>query len=49
MLRRMLGGQLAAVLRQPAGDAAEEVAAVATAAIEAHLERRLRSAVLDHG
>ena len=50
MLRRMLGGQLAAVLRQPAGDAAEEVAAIATAAIEAHLERRLRSVtVLDHG
>ncbi len=50
MLRRMLGGQLAAVLRQPFGHAAEEVSAVATAAIEAHLERRLRSAtVLDHG
>ena len=50
MLRRMLGGQLAAVLRQPAGDAAEEVSAVATTAIEAHLERRLRSVtVLDDG
>ena len=48
MLRRMLGGQLAAVLRQPVTEAAEEVAALATAAMEAHLERRLRSVtVLD--
>ena len=49
MLRRMLGGQLAAVLRQPLGETAGEVTALATAAMEAHLERRLRSvAVLDH-
>lgn len=48
MLRRMLGGQLAAVLREPATEAAAEVAVLATAAMEAHLERRLRSvAVLD--
>ena len=48
MLRGMLGGQLAAVLRQPVAEAAGEVAALATAAMEAHLERRLRSvAVLD--
>ena len=43
MLRLMLGGQLGAVLRQPAGETTAEVSAVATAAIEAHLERRLRS------
>ena len=50
MLRRMLGGQLAAVLRQPAGEAAGEVVALATAAMEAHLERRLRSVtVLEDG
>ena len=49
-LRRMLGGQLAAVLRQPAGETTGEVAALATAAMEAHLERRLRSVtVLDDG
>ena len=48
MLRAMLGGQLAAVLREPEGEAASEVTALATAAMEAHLERRLRSvAVLD--
>ena len=48
MLRRMLGGQLAAVLREPLTEAAEEVTALATAAMEAHLERRLRSVtVLD--
>ena len=50
MLRQMLGGQLAAVLRQPAAGAAGEVAALATAAMESHLERRLRSVtVLDEG
>ena len=50
MLRAMLGGQLAAVLRQPMGETAAEVAALATAAMEAHLERRLRSVtVLDDG
>ena len=50
MLRAMLGGQLAAVLRQPPGETAREVVALATAAMEAHLERRLRSVtVLDDG
>ncbi len=50
MLRAMLGGQLAAVLREPVAEAAGEVTALATAAMEAHLERRLRSvAVLDDG
>ena len=48
MLRQILGGQLGAVLRRSADDAAEEVATIATAAIEAHLERRLKSVtVLD--
>ena len=50
MLRRILGGQLGAVLRAPPAEAADEVEAFATAAIEAHLERRLRSVtVLDAG
>ncbi len=48
MLRQILGGRLSEVLRRSADDAAEEVTSVATAAIEAHLERRLRSVtVLD--
>ena len=52
-LRDMVGGRLGAVLRRaseshdddPGGESAEmaEVAAVATAAMEAHIERRLRS------
>ena len=42
-LRQILGGRLAAVLRQPPGDAGEEVSRLATTAIEAHTERRLRS------
>ena len=42
-LRQILGGQLGAVLRRPTGEADAEVSEVATAAIEAHLERRLRS------
>ena len=50
MLRQILGGQLGAVLRRTADDAAREVTAIATAAIEAHLERRLRSVtVLERG
>ena len=50
VLRRILGGQLGAVLRRPAADSDTEVSELATAAIEAHLERRLRSvAVLDRG
>ncbi len=43
ILRQILGGQLAAVLRRPADEAGAEVSEVATAAMEAHLERRLRS------
>lgn len=49
-LRQMLGGGLGAVLRRPAAGADAEVSQVATAAMEAHLERRLRSvSVLDRG
>ncbi len=48
MLRQILGGRLGAALRRQADGVAREVTAVATAAIEAHLERRLRSVtVLD--
>ena len=48
LMRQILGGELGAALRQPPAPAADEVSAVATAAMEAHIERRLRSvAVLD--
>jgi DNA repair protein RecO (recombination protein O) len=48
LLRRVLGGDLAAVLTQPAVPATRELEALATTAMEAHLERRIRSlAVLD--
>ncbi len=48
MLRRMLGGELGAVLVEPTSDFTLEVEALATQALESHLERRLRSvAVLD--
>ena len=43
ILRQILGGQLGAVLRRPADEAGAEVSEMATAAMEAHLERRLRS------
>ena len=43
LIRRILGGDLAAVLREPAGRAAHEVGDIASRAIEHHLERRLRS------
>ena len=50
LLRQMLGGGLAAALRRPPDAAADEVSAVATEAMEAHIERRLRSvAVLERG
>ena len=48
LLRQILGGQLGAALSMPAGLATSEVDGLATAAVENHLERRLRSmAVLD--
>ena len=43
LVRRILGGDLAAVLSEPAPSAADEVAELATEAMEAHLDRRIRS------
>ena len=43
LVRRILGGDLAAVLSEPASPAADEVAELATEAMEAHLDRRIRS------
>jgi DNA repair protein RecO len=43
LLRRILGGDLAAVLNGPPPPGADEVAELATAAMEAHLDRRIRS------
>ena len=48
LVRRILGGDLAAALHEPAGRATAEVDRLATKALEHHLERRLRSvATLD--
>ena len=50
LMRRILGGALAGVLKEPAGPVTFEVSALATRALEHHLERRLRSpGVLDRG
>jgi DNA repair protein RecO (recombination protein O) len=43
LMRRVLGGGLADALREPAGPAVREVTQLATAALEHHVERRLRS------
>ncbi len=43
LVRRVLGGGLAGVLAEPASPAGGEVTDLATAAMEAHLDRRLRS------
>jgi DNA repair protein RecO (recombination protein O) len=43
LLQRILGGELVPVLAEPASAAGFEVEALATTALEAHLERRLRS------
>lgn len=43
VVRRVLGGGLAGVLAEPASAVTEEVAALAGSAMEAHLDRRLRS------
>ena len=43
LLRRILGGDLAAVLSGPPPPAAVEVAELATEAMEVHLDRRIRS------
>jgi DNA repair protein RecO (recombination protein O) len=42
LMRRILGGDLAAVLREPASPTTTAVSGLATTALEAHLERRLR-------
>ena len=43
LLRRTLGGGLAGVLAEPRSPVTDEVTALATEAMEAHLDRRLRS------
>ena len=43
LLRRILGGDLASVLAGPPPPAADEVAELATGAMEAHLDRRIRA------
>jgi DNA repair protein RecO (recombination protein O) len=49
LLQDVLGGRLNAALAQPEGDATREVTHLATAAMEHHLERRLRTVhALDH-
>jgi DNA repair protein RecO (recombination protein O) len=42
LIRRILGGDLAAVLREPSSLTTAAASALATTALEAHLERRLR-------
>ncbi len=50
LVRRILGGELAAALAEPASRATAEVSRLATRSLEHHVERRLRSvAVLDGG
>jgi DNA repair protein RecO (recombination protein O) len=46
LLRRILGGGLGPALNEPASPATDEVAHLATRALEHHLERRLRSMAL---
>ncbi len=43
LIRRILGGELAAVLHEPASPASSAASTLATTALEAHLERRLRT------
>jgi DNA repair protein RecO (recombination protein O) len=43
LIRRILGGELAAVLREPPGRATAAASYLATTALEAHIERRLRA------
>jgi DNA repair protein RecO (recombination protein O) len=43
LIRRILGGGLASALNQPPGAETDEVAQLATRALEHHLERRLRA------
>lgn len=49
LLRRILGGDLVAVLAEPPSPAGYEIEHLATKALEHHLERRMRSVgILDH-
>jgi DNA repair protein RecO (recombination protein O) len=48
LMRRTLGGGLAGVLAEPRTAATDEVAALATEAMEVHLDRRLRSVRAGH-
>ena len=43
LVRRILGGDLAGALEEPAGAATHEVEVLASSALEHHLERRLRA------
>jgi DNA repair protein RecO (recombination protein O) len=43
LMRRILGGELAGALNEPASDATHEVSHLATIALEHHLERGLKS------
>jgi DNA repair protein RecO (recombination protein O) len=43
LIRRILGGQLAAALSEPAGPVTAAASSLATISLEAHLERRLRA------
>jgi DNA repair protein RecO (recombination protein O) len=43
LIRRILGGDLAAVLHEPASRATAAASSLATTALEAHIERRLRT------
>lgn len=43
LVRRVLGGQLAGALKEPPGPAVFAASHLATASLEAHLERRLRA------
>jgi DNA repair protein RecO (recombination protein O) len=50
LIRRILGGGLGPALNEPPGPATDDVAHLATRALEHHLDRRLRSmALLDRG
>jgi DNA repair protein RecO (recombination protein O) len=49
VLRRVLGGRLSEALALPAGPLTDEVGALATEAMESHLDRRLRSAHVSTG
>jgi hypothetical protein len=46
LLRRLLGGGLNTALAEPLGPVTREVERLGLAAVEYHLERRLRSATL---